>query len=105
MSRIVLVSLSATLAALASVRTVSAQQQPRCSPRAISATGTPGFIHFTGQRSARLAWSAKVRAELGEPFATWDRATSRNIECVRADGRYLCSASATPCKSHFGGSN
>ena len=102
MSRTGVLILCAALAALASIRSVSAQ--PRCGPRSVSATGTPGLFHFTGQRYARQAWSAKVRAELGEPFAAWGRATDRNIECVRADGRYLCSASATPCKSYFGGS-
>lgn len=103
MNRTARLTLSATLAALVSVQDAAAQPQPRCGPHSISATGTPGYIHFTGQRSARLAWSAKVRAELGEPFANWGRATARNIKCARTDGRYLCSASGTPCKSYFGG--
>ena len=49
-----------------------AAAEPRCSEQEISATGAPGRIHFSARRNARLAWSAKVRAELGKGYATWD---------------------------------
>jgi hypothetical protein len=54
------------LAIVAALLTAApAAAEPRCSEREISATGAPGRIHFSARRNARLAWSAKVRAELG----------------------------------------
>ena len=77
--------------------------ESRCSERQISATGAPGRIHFTARRNARLMWSAKVRAELGNAYATWDRATHRNFDCTFAKWQYRCSATARPCRSFVSG--
>jgi hypothetical protein len=78
-------------------------EAPRCSERHFTASGAPGRVHFTGRRNARLAWAAKVRAELGQPYATWDRAVSRNFDCKFSEWRYHCSATARPCRSFVAG--
>jgi len=83
--------------------TTPALGEPRCSEQQISATGAPGRIHFTARRNARLVWSAKVRAELGNAYATWDRATRRNFDCTFAKWQYRCSATARPCRSFVSG--
>jgi hypothetical protein len=72
--------------------------QPRCSDIRISATGAPGILHVTARRSATVAWSAKVKGELGATYASWGRATSRRLTCTRAERRFVCSASARPCR-------
>jgi hypothetical protein len=81
----------------------AAADEPRCSERHFSAAGAPGRIHFTGRRNARLAWSAVVRAELGQAYATWDRAVSRRFRCTFSEWRYHCSATARPCRSFVAG--
>ena len=92
------------LAIVAALLTAApAAAEPRCSEREISATGTPGRIHFSARRNARLAWSAKVRAELGNAYATWDRATRRNFDCTFSKWQYRCSATARPCRSFVSG--
>ena len=83
--------------------TTPALAEPRCSAQQITASGAPGRIHFTARRNARLVWSAKVRAELGNAYATWDRATRRNFDCTFAKWQYSCSATARPCRSFVSG--
>jgi hypothetical protein len=85
--------------ALMSASVLPAVAEPRCSERQISAAGTPGRIHFTGRRNARLAWAAKVRAEFGQAYASWDRASSRRFECSFSERRFRCTAAARPCRS------
>ena len=77
--------------------------EPRCSEKQFSATGEPGRVHFAGRRNARLAWAAKVKEELGNAYATWDRAVSRSFNCSYADWSYRCSATARPCRSFVAG--
>jgi hypothetical protein len=77
--------------------------EPRCSAKQFAASGAPGRIHFIGRRNARLAWAAAVRADLGDAYATWDRATSRNFDCTFSDWHYRCSATARPCRSFVTG--
>jgi hypothetical protein len=76
-----------------------AAAEPRCTDRIVSASGTPGRIHVTGRRNARVAWSAKVRSELGEAYASWGRAASRRFDCTLVNWRYRCTVAARPCKS------
>jgi hypothetical protein len=76
-----------------------AYAEQRCSDRVFSASGTPGRIHFSGRRNARLAWSTKVRAELGEAYASWGRSVSREFDCTLVNWRYRCTVTARPCKS------
>ena len=80
-----------------------ASAESRCSEKQFAATGEPGRIHFTGRRNARVAWVAKVKAELGDRYATWDRAVSRSFNCTYADLHYHCSATARPCRSFVAG--
>ncbi len=80
-----------------------ASAEPRCSEKRFTATGEPGRVHFTARRNARVVWAAQVRAELGAPYATWDRAVSRSFNCTYADWRYHCSAAARPCRSFVAG--
>lgn len=80
-----------------------ASAEPRCSEKQFAAAGEPGRIHFTGRRNARVAWAAKVKAELGDRYATWDRAVSRSFSCTYSDWRYHCSATARPCRSFVAG--
>jgi hypothetical protein len=82
---------------------VPATAEPRCSDKQFSATGKPGRVHFAGRRNARLAWVVKVKAELGDRYATWDRAVSRSFNCTYSDFRYHCSATARPCRSFLAG--
>ena len=93
------VTLFVSLASFVIVSATPSVAEPRCSERAFSATGAPGVVHFTGRRNAHKAWSAKVRNELGAPYATWDRATSRHMNCVITDKRFVCTAAANPCRS------
>ena len=93
------VVLTLSLAGLAFWSASASIAEPRCSAKAFSATGAPGVIHFTGRRNAHVAWSAKVRNELGAAYATWDRATSRHMNCVITGKRYVCTAAANPCRS------
>src|ERR1700741_4008287 len=95
-------SLLVSLMAAATLSASAASAQSRCSDKNISATGTPAFFYFTGKRADRNAWSAKVRGELGEVYAGWGRVKEGRIECVRDGGRFLCSASGSPCRA-FGG--
>lgn len=88
---------------VAALITTPASAEPRCSERSFTASGTPGRVHFSGRRNARLAWAAKVRSELGQAYATWDRATSRNFDCVYAEWHYRCTATARPCRSFVAG--
>ena len=90
--------LAVALAGLSLLVPGTAAAQPRCSDRAISATGAPGILHVTGRRNATGAWAAKVRGEFGGAFASWGRARSRQLSCTRVERRYVCSASARPCR-------
>ena len=76
-----------------------AAAQPRCSEQLFSATGAPGRILYSAHRNARVLWSAKVRAELGKPYAKWGRAADRNYDCKFSNWKYQCSAEARPCRS------
>jgi hypothetical protein len=91
--------ITVAIAAGSALMAVQAAAQPRCSERAISATGKPRLLHGTARRQARIAWSAIARSQLGDAYASWGRARARNFDCVRAEGRFLCSVSAKPCRA------
>lgn len=88
---------AASLIVLAVLIEAPASAQPRCSEKSFSATGNPSVVIFAGRRSAHTAWSANVRNELGDAYASWGRSRNRRITCLRAERRFLCTVSATPC--------
>jgi hypothetical protein len=92
------------LSALVLQGAAPASAQPRCSERSFSAAGAPGILYFLGRRHAREAWSAKVRSELGEAYASWGRARESRIDCVFTERRFRCSASGIPCRAFTLGS-
>ena len=71
-----------------------------CAERPVSARGEPSRYEVLAKAKARANWRAKVRAmpQLGAAYANFSKALAADYRCSHADGRYLCIASAHPCR-------
>jgi hypothetical protein len=87
-------SLLIVLGALGAERAIAAE---RCRPN-VHQSGAPSFLQVTARRNARVSWSARVGSFYGYSYAKWSRAKNRKITCLREHRRYVCRASARPCR-------
>lgn len=66
---------------------------------AISAEGKPAALRDLGAYpNSLLAWRAAVREKYGSEYNSWRYAKERNVDCQEADGQWVCSRTAEPCK-------
>ena len=85
--------------ALALLVVPPASAQLSCEKADVWANGTPAALSSLARRRARAAWSARVRGEVGDAYATWSRASSRRTSCLREQRMYSCTVSARPCRA------
>jgi hypothetical protein len=85
--------------ALALLVVPPASAQPRCQKSDVWANGTPAALNSIARRHARTAWSARVRSEVSEAYATWSRSSDRRTSCFREQRKYSCTVSARPCRA------
>jgi hypothetical protein len=51
------------------------------------------------RESAIAAWSASARQQAGEAYASWDKASSKKLDCAPVSKSTVrCTAMGTPCK-------
>ncbi|MEM7427419.1 MAG: hypothetical protein AAF441_15095 [Pseudomonadota bacterium] len=53
---------------------------------------------FKARIQARKSWSYKVRQNHGLAWSVWKIAKTKSTKCTKAGQRWVCKASAKPCK-------
>ena len=97
MCKVILLTFFLTLAVLIGP---PASAQPRCQKSDVWANGKPAALNSIARRHARAAWSARVRSEVSEAYATWSRSGDRRTSCFREQRKYRCTVSARPCRAY-----
>ncbi len=71
-----------------------------CAAQPVSARGDPSRFEVLAKAKARGNWRAKVRAmpALGAAYADFNKAQGADYRCSEAEGRYVCTAVAHPCR-------
>jgi hypothetical protein len=71
-----------------------------CADKPVSARGDPSRFEVVAKAKARGNWRAKVRAmpTLGAAYADFNQALAADYRCTEKDGRYVCVATAHPCR-------
>lgn len=71
-----------------------------CHSKPVKARGGPGLVEATAKSRARSAWIKKVHygKRLGKDYAAWLRASNPGYSCRKHGKRFVCEASAVPCR-------
>lgn len=71
-----------------------------CALKPVKARGGSSVLEATAKSRARSVWIKKVNGDrkLGKTYAAWLRAKSPQYACRRVARRFVCVASAVPCK-------
>ncbi len=79
--------------------TTSAFAAGNCAGLPVSARGEPASFEWLAKTKARSNWRSRVRGTkaLGEAYATWNRADSRDERCTTSARGIVCTFTATPC--------
>lgn len=91
-----------TLIAMALLMAASAAPaaSATCADTAVSVHGEGSRFEVLAKAKARGNWRAKVRAlpTLGAAYADWNKALAADYRCSEQAGRYVCTATAHPCR-------
>lgn len=71
-----------------------------CSEQTVTVRGEISRFEVLAKAKARGNWRAKVRAmpSLGAAYADWNKALAADYSCTEHSGRYVCVATAYPCR-------
>jgi hypothetical protein len=70
-----------------------------CKSYSVSKSGGKKWTNVSARVSARLAWSNKVRQDLGLVWAAYFMASNKGYNCHRVKAKWRCTAYGRPCRA------
>ncbi len=87
-----------TLSFIAIGTSSSPAEAKTCKAYRVAATGDLRPTQFGARRSARRAWSARVKRLVSTKFDTWLFSRGKRYFCKMERGEHRCRAVSTPCR-------